>query len=102
MLICIMQNTDATTLALSDAGKVHLILTNQEICRIAEIIDLLQVFKKNTDKLGVQDDITVTLILPTFNFFKKTLTEIKQGESSMIKSMKINMLNKLESRYSEQ
>ena len=101
MLFSIMQNRDATTLALRDAGKVHLILTNQEICRIAEIIDLLQVFKTKTDKLGVQDDITITLIKPTFDFFRKTLTEVKEGESNMIKSMKINMLNKLQSRYSE-
>ena len=101
MLISIMQNRDATTLALSDAGKLHLILTSEEITRILEIIDLLQVFKESTDKLGVQDDITITLIIPTFAFFRKTLTEVKEGESSMIKSMKIHMLNKLESRYSK-
>ena len=80
MLISIMQNRDATTLALSDAGKVHLILTDQEVCRIVEIIDLLQVFKRNTDKLDVQDDITITLIIPTFTFFRKALTEVKEGE----------------------
>ena len=101
MLISIMQNRDATTLALRDAGKLHLILTSEEINRIVEIIDLLQVFKESTDKLGVQDDITITLIIPTFAFFRKTLTEVKEGESSMIKSMKIHMLNKLESRYSK-
>ena len=49
MLISIMQNRDATTLALRDAGKLHLILTSEEINRIVEIIDLLQVFKESTD-----------------------------------------------------
>ena len=96
-----MKNRDATTLGLRDAGKIHLILTDEEVRRIVEIIDLLQVFKKNTDKLGVQDDITITLIIPTFNLFRKTLTQVKQGESSMIKSMKINMLKKLDSRYND-
>ena len=101
MLISIVQNRDSTTLALSDAGKLQLILTSEELRRIHEIIDLLKAFKERTDKLGVQDDITISLIIPTFDFFRKTLTKVKEGESSMIKSMKINMLNKLESRYSE-
>ena len=73
MLISILHNRDSTTLALRDAGKLHLILTSEERSRIVEIIDLLQVFKKNTDKLGVQDDITITLIIHTFDYFRNTL-----------------------------
>ena len=96
-----MHNRNSTTLALSAAKKIHLILTEEEVNRILEIIDLLKVFKRNTDKLGVQDDITITLILPTFNSFRKTLMEVKQGESTMIKSMKSHMLQKLNSRYND-
>ena len=101
MLISIVQNKDSTTIALSDAGKLQLILTSEELRRIHEIIDLLNAFKECTDKLGVQDDINISLIIPTFDFFRKTLTKEKQGESNMIKSMKINLINKLQSRYSE-
>ena len=47
----------------------------------------------------MEDDITITLIVPTFNFFRNTLKQVKEGESSMIKSMKTSMLHKLDSRY---
>ena len=69
--------------------------------RIEEIIDLLKCFKARTDKLGAQDDITITLIIPTFEYFRNTLNAVKPGESSMIKSMKAHMLIKLNSRYDE-
>ena len=77
MLISIMQNRDSTTLALHDAGKLHLILTSEEIKRIVEIIDLLNVFKECTDKLGVQDNITITLIIPTSVFFQENFKQSK-------------------------
>ena len=77
MLISIVQNRDSTTLALSDAGKLQLILTSEEIKRIHEIIDLLKAFKERTDKLGVQDDITITLIIPTFAFFQENFKQSK-------------------------
>ena len=51
--------------------------------------------------MGAQDDITITLIIPTFEYFRNALKEVNQGESSMIKSMKAHMLIKLDSRYSE-
>ena len=66
MLISIVKNKDTTTLTLRDAKKIQLILTCEEMKRIEEIIALLKCFKAKTDKLGAQDDITITLILPTF------------------------------------
>ena len=101
MLISIVCNKDTTTLALRDAKKLQLILTCEEMKRIEEIIDLLKCFKARTDKLGAQDNITITLIIPTFEYFRNTLKEVNQGESSMIKSMKAHMLIKLDSRYCE-
>ena len=38
MLISIVQNKDSTTIALSDAGKLQLILTSEELRRIHKII----------------------------------------------------------------
>ena len=88
----------ATILALNEAGKNHLILTNTEFSRILEIIELLQVFKVKTDQLGVTDDITITKIVPTFEFFRKYLRIPQENESKMLKSMKVHMLKKLETR----
>ena len=101
MLISIVQNKDSTTIALSHNKKLQLILNFDEMKRIEEIIDLLKCFKASTDKLGAQDDITITLIIPTFEYFRNTLNAVKPGESSMIKSMKAHMLIKLNSRYDE-
>ena len=78
MLISIVQNRDSTTLALSDAGKLQLILTSEELRRIHKIIDLLKAFKERTDKLGVQDDITITLIIPTFDLFQENFNRSKR------------------------
>ena len=77
LLISIVQNKDSTTIALSDAGKLQLILTSEELRRIHKIIDLLKAFKERTDKLGVQDDITISLILPTFDFFQEIFNQRK-------------------------
>ena len=101
MLISIVKNKNTTKLALRDVKKVQLILTCEKMKRIEEIIALLKCFKAKTDKLGAQDDITISLIIPTFEYFRNALKEVNQGESSMIKSMKAHMLIKLDSRYSE-
>ena len=101
MLISIVQNKDSTNIALSDNKKLQLILNFDEMKRIEEIIDLLKCFKASTDKLGAEDDITITLIIPTFEYFRNTLKEVNQGESSMIKTMKAHMLIELDSRYNE-
>ena len=50
--------------------------------RIEEIIDLLKCFKARTDKLGAQDDITISLIIPTFEYFRNALKVVNQGQSS--------------------
>ena len=78
-----------------------MILSNTEFGRILEIIELLQVFKVKTDQLGVTDDITITKIVPTFEFFRKYLRKPQENESKMLKSMKVHMLKKLETRYSK-
>ena len=80
MLISIKNARSATTLALNEAGKNHLILTNTEFSRILEIIDLLEEFKKKTDQLGVKNDITITKIVPTFEFFRKYLRKPQENE----------------------
>ena len=73
MLISIVHNKDTTTLAMHDAKKVQLILTCEEMNRIEEIIALLKCIKAKTDKLGARDDITISLIIPTFEYFRNAL-----------------------------
>ena len=102
MLKSIKNGRIATTVALNEAGKDHLILSNTEFSRILEIIELLEVIKEKTDLLGVKDDITITKIVPTFEFFKFKLTKPEENESKMIKSMKEHMLKKLQTRYSKE
>ena len=78
MLESILKNRNSTTLALSNAKKFNLILTEPEIARIKEIIELLDFFKKATDQCGVENDISITLILPTFHLLKKKLSEVTE------------------------
>ena len=79
MLITIKKERNATTLGLTKTGKNHLVLTNKEFSRILEIIVLLQAFKDKTDQLGVKDDITITKIVPTFEFFRKHLRKPQEN-----------------------
>ena len=46
-------------------------------------------FKVKTDNLGTESDVTIPLILPTFNYFKKVL-ESKETDSPMLTIMKKN------------
>ena len=101
MLLSIINNLHPVVIALTDANRSSLVLKPLEINRIKEIIGLLQIFKSNTEMLGVQSDITITLIIPIYKIFKDTLSTVGEKESPMLKSMKGHMLNKLKSRYSE-
>ena len=76
MLISIDVNIDAITLALSESDKMHLILTQEELRRIREIIALLKEFKEHTDKLGSEKDVTISLILPVFDYFQTDILAI--------------------------
>ena len=102
MLESIVATEDSTTLALRDSNKLHLVLTSDEMKRVKEIIELLTCFKKKTDTFGSETDITISLIIPTFKGFKDILQQVKENESAMIKSMKLHMLVKLQSRYAHE
>ncbi len=44
--------------------------------RIKEIIALLKEFKEHTDKLGSEKDVTISLILPVFDYFQTDILAI--------------------------
>ena len=81
------------------ADRTDLVLTNEEQIQIQEIIQLFSDLKEKTDKLGAADEITITSILPTFEYFRGIFKERKAKETPMIRSMKDHMLAKLNSRY---
>ena len=99
MLQSLAKNFAVTNLALVKAERHDLVLTNEEEIKIQEIIQLFTDLKAKTDYLGVADEITITSILPTFQYFRIIFNERKPQETTMIRSMKDHMLAKLESRY---
>ena len=98
MLESIHNNNDPITLALGKSDKRQLILSLTQFDRMKEIIELLKKFKIYTELFSKLDDVTITLIIPTFDMFKKLLKD-KEGDSNMLKDMKKHMLQKLETRY---
>ena len=99
MLQSLANNFEVTNLALVKADRPHLVITNEEQIQIEEIIQLFSDLKEKTDKLGAADEITITSILPTFEYFRATFKERKANETPMIRLMKNHMLAKLNSRY---
>merc|ERR1711874_459393 len=66
-------------------------------------ITLLTPFKKVGEELGKEKDITLTCIVPLFNYLKeKVLVKDHRNDSAMILEMKEHMLTKLKNRYNAQ
>merc|ERR1711895_364006 len=82
---------------------MHLILSVEENSKINELIKLLTPFKDVGEVLGREKDITLTCIVPMFNYLEGTvLVQDHRNDSAMIQDMKIHMLTKLKNRYNEQ
>ena len=52
------------------------------------------------DKLGSEKNVSISLVIPVLHALKDHL-EAEEDDTSMIKDMKRNMLEKLENRYSD-
>ena len=50
--------------------------------------------------MGSEKDVTISLILPVFDYFQTDILDINEHDSGMIKQLKKHMLDKLETRYS--
>ena len=68
---------------MSKASRHDLVLTNEEEIKIKEIIQLFTDLKAKTDYLGVADEITITSILPTFEYFRAIFKERKAKENNL-------------------
>ena len=81
MLESLAKNFEVTNLAVVKADRTDLVLTNEEQIQIQEIIQLFSDLKEKTDKLGAADEITITSILPTFEYFRGIFKERKAWKS---------------------
>ena len=100
MLISLIKNLSAITLALVRFDKQHLIINEEEKSKIIELIQLLEPFKHVGEQFGRDKDITLTSIVPMFHYLKENILPQNATDSLMIRDMKKHMLTKLENRYS--
>ena len=101
MMERIRDNMHALMLTIAANTKYHLLLAESEQSHILLIIKLLKPFKELGDKLGSEKNVSISLVVPVIHALKDHL-EAEEDDTSMIKDMKRNMLEKLENRYSDE
>ena len=102
MMVSIKENIVPLQLTISKCkNKHHLILDDDEQDAIGHIIDLFEPFKDAAEKLGAEKQVSISLIVPVIHYLKAHL-EANVEDISMIRNMKIYMLEKLENRYSSE
>ena len=93
-------------------GYMHLVteghMTNRgdyqvmvHISNDGEIFDFLQVFKAVGEQLSSEKYVTISCIIPTYDYLLKHVINRDSKETPMIREMKTHMRAKLENRYSE-
>ena len=102
MLETILKSWHPIIIALHKCNKAHLAFTTSDEIKIRELIALLTPFKVVGEQFSKESDVTITTIVPWFNYLKKKVLIEKPNDSQMIKDMKKHMLLKLENRYNEQ
>ena len=102
MLVSILKNIQPIILALVKYHKSHLVLEEDEQNKIQDLITLLQPFKHVGEQFGKESDVTLTSIVPMFEYLKTNILNQVSTDSQMIKDMKKHMLAKLKTRYNEQ
>ena len=101
MMESILKNKDAVTLALRDADKMEIMLNGEEVLKVKELIALLNLFKIAGEHLGKEKEVTISLIVPMFNFLRTKVLKDNANDSNMLKNMKHHMRNKLNNRYTD-
>ena len=66
-----------------------------------EIIKMLKYFKLVGEKLGKENEVTISKIIPMFNYIKTNVINHNPSDSNFMQTMKSHMRTKLENRYSE-
>ena len=102
MLVSILKSIQPIILALVKYHKSYLVLEEDEQTKVKELIALLQPFKHVGEQFGKESDVTLTSIVPMFEYLKTKILNQVSTDSQMIKDMKKHMLAKLETRYNVQ
>ena len=101
MLESLLKNKNPVVLALSDANKVSMMLGQDEIAQVKEIIKMLSYFNLVGEKLGKEKEVTISMIIPMFNFIRTKVINHKDSDSKLVQTMKFHMRNKLDNRYTD-
>ena len=102
MLQSILKNSHPIIIALHNCQKSYLAFTDSDENKIRDVIALLEPFKVVGEQFSKESDVSITLIVPWFNYLKRKILIEKPNDSQMIKDMKKHMLLKLENRYNAQ
>ena len=99
MFESILKNSNPIILALHECNKPYLAFTDSDKTNIRDMIELLTPFKVVGEQFSKESDVSITLIVPWFNYLKRKILIENPNDSQMIKDMKKHMLLKLENRY---
>ena len=102
MFESILKNSNPIIIALHNCKKSHLAFTDSDKTKIRDVIALLEPFKVVGEQFSKESDVSITLIVPWFNYLKRKILNENPNDSQMIKEMKKHMLKKLENRYNAQ
>ena len=102
MFESILKNSNPIILALHECNKPYLAFTDSDKTNIRDMIELLTPFKVVGEQFSKESDVSITLIVPWFNYLKRKILNVNPNDSQMIKEMKKHMLKKLENRYNAQ
>ena len=92
---------DQITLTLCSNNRRDFVLTPDDKKNMCAIVALLKPFKECGEKLSSEKDVTISLIIPYFQILKDHLMP-NTNDVKLIKDMKSEMLQKLNSRYNSE
>ena len=94
ILDSLIKNRDPVFLALSKANKVQMMLGQEEISQVEEIIKMLKYFKLVGEKLGKEKEVTISMIIPMFNYISTHVINHNPSDSNFMQTMKAPMRKK--------
>ena len=105
----LLENINPVVLVLSNANKVTMMLNQEEIQQYGEnhetlhetnqvqdIVNFLQDFKAVGEQLSSKKYVTISCIIPTYDYLLKHVINRDSKDSPMIREMKTQMRAKLE------
>ena len=98
MMESLLKNQAAINAALVENNKPDLVITQDQFKNMKAICIFLKEFRDIGTKLGQDDDVTITRVLPVWHFLE-TLLKRKTNDNPIVRKMKPVMLAKLQNRY---